>query len=80
MAEDEVANAFRAGMRLEKGFLLQDDMSFDNVPGWDSVGHMSLITELERRFGIVLDMDEIVAIDSVGAVREIVARKQAPSR
>jgi acyl carrier protein len=80
MPNDEVANAFRAAMRLEKGFLLRDDMSFDNVPGWDSVGHMSLITELERRFAIVLDMDEIVAIDSVGAVREIVARKQARAR
>ena len=52
-------------------------MSFDDIPGWDSVGHMNLVTELESHFGISLDMDEIVGLDSVGAVRAIVARKSA---
>ncbi|MGA2065609.1 MAG: acyl carrier protein [Thermoguttaceae bacterium] len=77
MHDDQVAEAFRAAMRLEKGFVLRDDMSFDHVPGWDSIGHMNLVLELEKRFATVLDMDQIVAMDSVGAVRDVVARKQA---
>jgi acyl carrier protein len=80
---DDIANAFRAAMRLEPGFAIHDRMGFDDVPGWDSVGHMNLITELESRFKITLDMDaldmdEIIAIDSVAAVRELVARKRSP--
>jgi len=62
-------------MRLNDGFPLEDRMGFDDIPGWDSVGHMNLISELESRFGITLEMDEIVALDSVGAVRQVVARK-----
>jgi len=73
--QDNVATAFRKAMRLQESFALADPMSFDDVPGWDSVGHMSLVTELESRFGISLDMDEIVGLDSVGAVRTLVARK-----
>ncbi len=74
---DAVADAFRKAMRLEQSFAIADPMSFDDVPGWDSVGHMNLVSELESRFGISLDMDEIVGLDSVGAVRAIVGRKSA---
>jgi acyl carrier protein len=75
--QDEVTQAFQTAMQLDKDFPLQDSMSFQDVPGWDSVGHMNLIGELESRFGIALEMDEIVALDSVGAVRELIARKKA---
>ena len=72
---DNVAEAFRKAMRLKESFAIADRMSFDDIPGWDSVGHMSLVTELETQFGITLDMEEIVGLDSVGAVRAAVARK-----
>ncbi len=72
---DAVATAFRKAMRLDDHFPIADPMSFDDIPGWDSVGHMNLVTELESHFGISFDMDEIVALDSVGAVQDLVARK-----
>ena len=72
---DAVADAFRKAMRLKASFAISDPMSFDDIPGWDSVGHMNLVVELESHFGISLDMDEIVGLDSAGAVRAIVARK-----
>ena len=75
IVQDEVATAFRTAMRLDESFALDDRMGFDDVPGWDSVGHMNLISQLESRFGLVLEMDEIVALDSVGAVRTLVAQK-----
>ena len=73
--QDEIATAFRIALRLNDGFAIDDRMGFDDIPGWDSVGHMNLVTELEARFGISLDMDEIVGLDSVGAARAIIARK-----
>ena len=50
--QDDVADAFRKAMRLDGSFSIADPMSFDDIPGWDSVGHMNLVTELESRFGI----------------------------
>jgi acyl carrier protein len=75
IVQDDIAIAFRAALRLDPGFAIEDRMTFDDIPGWDSVGHMNLITELESRLGVVLEMDEIVALDSVDAVRKMVARK-----
>ena len=73
---DEIAEIFQTVFQLDDGFQLQGSMSFDDVPGWDSVGHMNLITELESRFDISLDMDEIVGLDSVSAVQELVTTKR----
>lgn len=72
---DEILELFRTTLQLEDAFELQDDMGFADVPGWDSVGHMTLINELETRFGVSLDLDEIIALETVKAVREIVTQK-----
>ena len=55
-------------------FELSDDealseLRFGKVPGWDSVGHIRLVVELEEEFGVsfptyllpeILDLDSIV--------------------
>ena len=74
---DEVAEVFRAVFRLDNDFVLEDAMSYDDVPGWDSVGHMNLVGELESRFNISLEMEEIIDLDSVKSVAELVARKKS---
>jgi acyl carrier protein len=79
-AQDDIANAFRSAMRLDHDFAIEDRMGFDDIPGWDSVGHMNLISELESRLDVALEMEEIVAIDSVGAVRALVARKMSRAK
>lgn len=37
---------------------------YQAVTGWDSVGHMQLMTELEDVFGIALDMEDILDFSS----------------
>lgn len=76
---DITAEAFRAAFSLTPDFDVTDDLVFEGVPGWDSVGHMSLVMEIETRIGVALDMDEIIAMDSVKAIRELVDKKQARS-
>lgn len=73
---DIVADSFSAAFQLADDFEIADDLVFEGVPGWDSVGHMMLVTEIESRIGTTLDMDEIIGMDSVKAIRELVARKQ----
>lgn len=75
IAPKEVDNIYRAVFRLGDDFALGDEMGFDDVPGWDSLGHMLLVSELESRLGLKLDMDEIVRLNSVGRVRELVSRR-----
>ena len=51
IVQDEIATAFRAAMRLDESFPIEDRMGFDDIPGWDSVGHMNLISQLEIALG-----------------------------
>ena len=39
-------------------------LSYQDVPSWDSVGHMGLISELEDAFDIQFETDDIVDFNS----------------
>ena len=41
-----------------------------DVSGWTSVGHLSLVLELEKTFGVTFANDEIVSMGSVAAIVE----------
>lgn len=41
---------------------------------WDSVGHMSLIAALEDAFDIMVDMDDIIDLNSFEKGKEILAK------
>ena len=41
---------------------------------WDSVGHMSLIAELEDSFDIMVDMDDIIDLSSFEKGKEILRK------
>ena len=70
--DDEVSRLFHDVFQLDAGFQLEPGMSFDDVPGWDSIGHMNLVNEIESRFGVSLEMDVIINLDSVQAVQDII--------
>jgi acyl carrier protein len=47
------------------------ELRFGKVPGWDSVGHVRLVVELEEHFGMSIPtylLPEILDVDSI--VRE----------
>ncbi len=39
-------------------------LSYQDVPAWDSVGHMGLISEIEDAFDIQFETDDIVDFNS----------------
>ena len=41
-----------------------EDLKYQDVPTWDSVGHMGLISELEDTFDIQFETDDIVDFNS----------------
>ena len=49
------------------------DSTTATVKSWDSLGHMNLITALEARFGMELDVMEMAEVDGVQALVDVVA-------
>ncbi|PHR69818.1 MAG: acyl carrier protein [Arcobacter sp.] len=52
---------------------LTEELQYNSIPAWDSVGHMSMIAELEDKFEIMLEMDEIIDFSSYNKGKEILA-------
>lgn len=44
------------------------------VPRWDSLQHIALVSAIERAFGITLSMDEMMEMRSVGDIEAVLRR------
>ncbi len=49
-------------------------LSYQSVPGWDSVGHMALVAALEETFDIMMDTDDIIDFSSYEKGKEILEK------
>jgi acyl carrier protein len=75
MRTDKLDKAFHEGLDLPADTDLMA-IRYEGHPHWDSLGHLSLIVALEEAFGIEFDDEEVLALDSYGAVAELVAKKK----
>ena len=55
-------NAFVEALSVNKDEV--ETLEYQSIPEWDSVGHMSLVAEIEDAFDIMLDTDDIIDFNS----------------
>lgn len=53
---------------------VNENLEYQGIASWDSIGHMELISQLEDTFGIMLDTDDIVDLSSYNVGKEILAK------
>lgn len=41
-----------------------EEIKYNDIPEWDSIGHMSLMSALEEEFKITLETDDIIDFSS----------------
>ncbi len=56
-------NSFAESLNI-KSDLVKDELKYNEIPEWDSIGHMTLISKLEEEFNISMETDDIVSFDS----------------
>ena len=54
-----------------------DELRYNTIPQWDSIAHMSVVAALEEAFGVMIDMDDVIDMSSVGKAREILRKHGA---
>jgi acyl carrier protein len=54
---------------------LTDDTTFADVPGWDSLAHVKLISALEAEFETRFSVRDVMKMNTVRAIRQAVAAK-----
>ncbi len=51
-----------------------EELKYNEIEEWDSIGHMTLIAALEEKFGISIDTDDIVDFSSFKKGKEILKK------
>ena len=54
--------AFTESFGIDESAL--DDLEYESIVEWDSVGHMGLMAEIEEAFDIELEMDDVIDFSS----------------
>ena len=43
---------------------LSQNPEYNQIKGWDSIGHMAMVSEIEEAFGIMMETDDIINFNS----------------
>ena len=54
--------------------VLDDNLKYNTIQSWDSIGHMALIAGLEDEFDIMMEMDDIIDFSSYKEGFEIIMK------
>lgn len=69
---DTIANA----LGVDRG-VLTDDLSIGDIPEWDSVGNMTIISAIEEKMGVEFPIDDLFDLSSIAALVEEVEKLKA---
>jgi acyl carrier protein len=66
-----VQGAFKAAFDVDPQSVTIETKPTD-IPGWDSMGHVALVSSLEQAFGLNFDVDEVMEMEDVRQIIRIV--------
>ena len=70
---DLYKEAFIEAFDLDEDYLFEN-LKYQSIEEWDSIGHMSLMSELEDRFDISIKTEDLVQFESYVQGVEILRR------
>jgi acyl carrier protein len=71
--DDQLKNFLASQFKIEKKEI-SDDLSFGDLPQWDSLGHMSLMAAIEDQFGVEVNTDAIADLVNYKAILAFLQR------
>tara|TARA_B100001964_G_C14250852_1_gene609871 strand:- start:3034 stop:3285 length:252 start_codon:yes stop_codon:yes gene_type:complete len=60
---DKYKKAFIESLGIDETIVLEN-LEYNKIPEWDSIGHMTLISAFEEEFDIAIETDDIVDLGS----------------
>jgi acyl carrier protein len=72
---DKYKEAFVDAFEISED-ILKENPEYNSIAEWDSIGHMSLISELEEALDIMMETDDVIEFGSFEKGKEILKRYQ----
>ena len=71
--EEKYANAFVEAFEIDAD--TAKTLKYQQIPAWDSVGHMGLMAKIEESFDVMMEPDDIIDFSSYEKGKEILSSK-----
>jgi len=71
---DKVRIAFKSSFDVDPQSITINTVPSD-IPAWDSMGHVTLASNLEQSFGMTFDVDDLMAMENVKEICRVVQSK-----
>lgn len=72
---EEVRDVFRRVFEQDDLHVTRETVAAD-VPGWDSLMHVTLLLTVERELGVRFTTSEIAGLQNVGEIADLVVAKR----
>lgn len=70
-SEKNIIELIESALEVEKG-ILTEESALGSVESWDSLGHLSILAELDKHFdGKVAGINEMAEADSIKKILEL---------
>ena len=69
----KLVNSFHEALGIQVSFI-EDSLSYQGVPEWDSISHMILISQLEEDFNVSFETDDVIDMSSFAKAKEILTK------
>lgn len=74
MMDQKIAEVFDTVFQVSPE-QINDSLAPQDVTGWDSLGHVRLVGQLQEQFGVEFEVDEVMRMENVGEIKKILAAK-----
>jgi len=71
----KLAAVFSEALGVDVG-TINDELSYNSIPEWDSVAHMALVAAIEEAFDIMIDTEDVIDMSNFAKAKEIVRKYQ----
>lgn len=71
---EELTNIFRDVFENDD-LIINEEMSSDDIKGWDSLVHIRIIVAIEKQFLLKLNVNEMSNLKNVGDMIHIIEKK-----
>ena len=70
---EKLRKMFAEGLGISED-VVTDDLTYQSIKEWDSIGHMALIAAIESAFDIMMDTNDIIDMSSFAKAKEIIQK------
>lgn len=74
MIKDRLETIFRQSFEIDN---FTEDLSIDNVTGWDSMAHVGLILALQKEFNISIPPADAIELTNVKSIIQYISKQDA---